>query len=178
MKKINVIDLDGTLINYDTSRQFVFSFLKRPNSFLKFFILVLLRKLHIYDRKTFFKKIILSGRKDKSYDKILDKITNEAINNILPERLAVVKEHSDNDTICVICSASPIDYVENIAKYLGWEVVASNVQGDKVRHIHGKEKLIAILEKYPSGEYKYNFAMGDSQSDLFLMEKFETYQLV
>jgi len=56
MKKINVIDLDKTMIPYDSFRKYIFIFLQDKQFSLKIIYLVLLRKIRLLNMAEFKKK--------------------------------------------------------------------------------------------------------------------------
>jgi len=66
MKKINVIDLDKTLIPFDSFRRYIFKYIRFNNVFFVMVIL-LLRKLRFIKMDSFKKEMIALYRKRKNY---------------------------------------------------------------------------------------------------------------
>ena len=93
--------------------------------------------------------------------------------------IETVRNHSDSDTINVLCTASPEDYVKHLAELLGWPYIASQLDSERnyFVHMHGREKVKTIKKLYPEDRFKYNFAISDSRSDEELLMAFESYSM-
>ena len=138
MKKINVIDLDKTLIPFDSFRFYVFYKIRNGN--LKVLFLTLLRKLRISSAESY-KKNILSVTKLHSCEKDIDTIVKKIIDSINLNILSRIKENSADGTINILCSASPDIYVKKIAAYYNWEGFGSYFFEDEFYHMWGENKI-------------------------------------
>jgi phosphoserine phosphatase len=175
MKKINVIDLDKTLIPYDSFRLYVINKIKSGN--VRLAIAAVLRKLRFIQAEDFKKKALFNTQLLKKTEEI-DKITSNILCSINEEVLEIIKENSDEDIINILCSASPDAYVKKVAEHFNWIGYGSYFNGIDFYHMWGENKLRFIESKYPSNKYIYNFAISDSESDLKLLKQFKKYELV
>lgn len=173
--KINVIDLDGTLIPYDSFRKYVYHFLFNRSAVIPIAILILLRVTRSIGLCTFKKHVMGISRKVPFYSQNLVEFSDHVLRELDQNILLQIKRHTDDKTINVLCSASPEDYVSLIASKLNWQFIASKLdqQSSEFLHMHGANKLSAIQKKYPAGVYVYNFAISDSESDAGLIDKFQ-----
>lgn len=179
MKKINVIDLDKTLLPYDSFRKYILIFLRNKHSVFCILPLVLFRKLRLLNSSAFKKRVIEIGRKVDNYNERMKKFSDQLFADIDNSIVETVRSYTDSDTINILCSASPEDYVRHLAEFLGWECLASQLDSDKNHfvHMHGQRKVEAIRKLYPEDKFRYNFAMSDSQSDAELLKAFESYAM-
>ena len=175
MKKINVIDLDKTLIPYDSFRSYVVEKIKSGN--IKVLLFSLLRKLRLLSASEFKRKVILQTSLLIN-NKDIEHISLKILNSINSEVYDIIIENTDNETINILCSASPDVYVKKVAEHFGWIGLGSFFNDKKFYHMWGKNKIKFIKEKYPSNEYIYNFAISDSQSDLQLLMQFKKYEII
>ena len=179
MKKINVIDLDKTLLPYDSFRKYILIFLRNKQSAFHILPLAILRKLRLLNLSNFKKGVIRKARKVNNYNDKMKEYSNQLFADIDNSIVETVRSHTDSDTINILCSASPEDYVNHLADLLGWECLASQLDSEKnyFIHMHGQRKVEAIRELYPEDRFRYNFAMSDSQSDEELLMAFESYAM-
>lgn len=175
MKKINVIDLDKTLIPYDSFRYYVVEKIKSGN--IKILIFSVLRKLRLLSLSEFKRRVVLQTNFFNN-SKDIDKISSNILNSINSEVIDIVKDNTDKDTINVLCSASPDIYVKKVAEQFGWVGFGSFFNKEEFYHMWGENKLRFIESNYPSNKYIYNFAISDSESDLKLLKQFKKYELV
>jgi len=175
MKKINVIDLDETLIPFDSFRFFVIEKIKSVD--IKIIYLTLLRKLRLLSASGYKKKVILNTKLTDN-SKEVDKIVSTILQSINNDVMEIIKNNSDNETTNILCSASPDIYVKKVAEYFGWKGFGSYIDGKNFYYMYGENKLEFIQNNYPSIKYIYNFAISDSESDLKLLKKFKEYKLV
>ena len=177
MKKINLIDLDFTLIGYDSFRKYVLYFMfSDPATFAKYIYWIFQRYSKLISRADLFSKMILEARKRNSYRQRMEEFAELALKNIDPKVLDFIKMHTDKNSLDVLCSASPDDYVKIIASKLNWESLGSyfNEDGEFV-HLWGIGKKTGVEKKYPKTEFEYNFAISDN--DLELLKSFKKYKL-
>lgn len=175
MTCLNVIDLDNTLIPYDTSRNYLISKIKTGDLILLIF--TILRKLRIISRSRFSQMVFESvNRCNKNF---LDRFINYQIIHIDLNIVNKVKEHSVSGPkiINVLCSASPSIFVIPIAESLGYIGIGSEFINGNYMHMYGNQKKITIIQRFPINEYEYNFAISDSISDLDLLMFFKDYCL-
>ena len=175
MKKINVIDLDGTLIKYDSFRTLLRLELSRIN--LPIFAITILRTMRILSQAKYKAWVILLLEKQRNEKYFIDfaaKICKSIDKNIMEE----IGSNSDYNTSNVLISASPNIYVKHIIHKLSWEGSGSYFKEGSFNHLYGDNKLIWIKKQYPEMCHYYNFAISDSSSDLQLLKAFATYRLV
>lgn len=175
MRKINLIDLDGTLINYDSFRELVFRELKRLN--LSMFFLTLLRLMKILNSAKYKSKTILAIAKNRDEQYFIDFAT-EIYSRINTDVLKEIHRNSDSNTINVLISASPNIYVKHVINMLSWEGSGSFYVDGRFNHLYGKNKLNWVKKEYPVSKYDFNFAISDSRTDLELLKYCSYYCLV
>ena len=177
MKKINVIDLDNTLLPYDSFRKYILNFLRNKQFTLHILPLIILRKLRLLNSSAFKKRVIERSRKVDNYNDKMKEFSDQLFADIDNSIIETVKNYTDSETINILCTASPEDYVNHLAELLGWPYVASQLDSDKNHfvHMHGRRKVETIRKLYPEDRFRYNFAISDSQSDKELLMAFESY---
>lgn len=174
MKKINVIDLDKTLIPFDSFHNYVLEKIKSGNS--KVLIFSVMRKLRLLSASEFKKRVVLETDLFNN-SKDIKIIIYNILGSINRQTLDMIRGNSDKDTINVLCSASPEVYVKKVAEYFGWVGFGSFFYGKKFYHMWGENKIRYIKEKYPLSEYVYNFAISDSESDRDLLKMFKSWKM-
>lgn len=179
-QKINVIDLDNTLLPYDSFRRYIYIFLKIPQTFFHILFLLILRKVGIIKLFYFKKSVIKKARCVKNYNIIMKNFAEKLYNDINSSVFTQIQHYTDKQTKVVLCTASIEDYVRFLSNLLGWEFVCSrfDLRGENFIHVHGNEKIITLEKLYSSQRYDYNFAVSDSDSDLELLKKFRYYTLL
>ena len=138
MKKINVIDLDKTLLPYDSFTQYLYLFLKKGS--IKLLFVIIIRVLRILKEESFKKRAINLCRKQPNYDLILNSFVNKLMKDIDNSLHRKVKTYTDEETINVLCSASPDDYVNKLADRLKWIGIGSSIENDNLTHMYGQNK--------------------------------------
>ncbi len=171
-QQINVIDLDKTLIPYDSFRLLI----KEKIFDLDFFVirLTILRVFKLKSSKKYKKQIIrhFSLKYDEVYfisfaEKILNDIDNEV--------LELVKKETKKDTVNILLSASPNFFVRHIILKLGWMGKGSYFdKEEKFIHLYDENKINWLLTHYKPSDFIYNFAISDSSSDENLLSLFKT----
>lgn len=181
MKKLNVIDLDQTLVTHNTLLNYIVFFITHDHAyFFKILPLVIKRfAFHLVNEQEFYKSVVLEARKYPHYKEIMESFRDKALHNLNGIVLNKIKEYTDVDTVNVICSASPVDYVSLIAEKLGFDAVGSYFdESQDFIYLHGGEmKLREIMKRYPKNEYIYNFSISDSRKDVKLLEAFNQHIL-
>ena len=173
--KINLIDLDNTLLPYDSFRKYVYLF--PGNIFVSIMTLLwgFLRRLRIIDSFLFKKYVIINHRKAKNYRKLMRHYSISLIKDMRSSILKHIQNYSNGDhTINVLCSASPEDYIRLIAEELNWEFLATSLDSKTKEYIHmyGEIKIIHLMKKYPPEKFIYQYAISDSLSDAQLLTFF------
>lgn len=171
MKLLNVVDLDKTLINVDSFRYLVF---KKMN--FRLFLLTVLRVFKLISRYRFARgatEILKDVLSDESQiGQIVEYLKSEINRDILQK----IQQHSTDNSVTVILSSSPQEYVVRFAQEYGFWGSGSCWQGDKYFHCYGENKIKRLSENYPPAEYEYNFAVSDDESDIDLLKMFGNYQ--
>jgi phosphoserine phosphatase len=178
MWKINAVDLDKTLIAFDSFRYFVLAHLKERSFLTPVSLYTLFRKMRLMGSADFKHKALIQLRKDVQYKEKISDLAGKVISDIKPDIMQFIQHETDTETTNVLISASPADYVKLVAKELGWPWLASDIVSGEFIHCHGLKKKELVLLHYPSEKYDYNFAISDSSSDMPLLEMFRKYELV
>ncbi len=172
--RIHVIDLDGTLIDYDSFRTYTLLFLRNRQTFYRIGLYVLLRKFRLFSAPAFKAMIITAARRVRNYEEMMVEFADKILRSADATVLQIISEKCQDVGIFVLCSASPEDYVKHIAARLKWEYAASYFTENDSSFIHlfGQNKINEILRTYPPEQYEYAFAIADSASDHALLQKF------
>ncbi|MDP7319719.1 MAG: HAD family hydrolase [Bacteriovoracaceae bacterium] len=177
-KKINVIDLDGTLIPYDSFRAMLKHYLFVPGTGVQLIYLSILRKLGFCSRKCFAERTYFVCKSHSTYDKFSQLVAERALEAINQEVLARINEHTDDNTKNILCSASPQDYVTKIADAFKWQGIGSHFDNNSFVHMYGENKLKTINKLFPIEKFDYNYSISDSKSDMKLLTYFREYTLL
>lgn len=177
MKKLNIIDLDKTLIPFDSFRYYLLNLLWSIH-FYRIIPLIFKRILKLSNETNFKESVVERARKVKNYNKLLLKIKDESMFKINEDVLNLIRNNSDSNTINVICSASPRDYVRYISDELGWKCLASDFIENNFVNMKGSNKIKYLRKFFPESEYSYNYSVSDSRDDLELLKLFKEYKLL
>jgi phosphoserine phosphatase len=169
MQKINVIDLDDTLLPYDSFRRLVIREVKKFDLHVVF--VLILRMLKIISSEKF-KKYISNYCVSKYNVSDIKTFALSVFNDLNQDVLNIVNQNTDRGTINVLISASPHFYVKEIIKILGWEGSGSYYQSSVFYNLYSNKKKEWLNNNYPKEVYEYNFAISDSSTDLSLMKDF------
>ena len=169
MKKINVIDLDLTLINYDSFRKLVKIELVRFNFYVIW--ITILRLLRIKGKSKYKKEIIRYF--EANYDDIFfEKFAKKIFKDIDLDILNLIEGNTSEDTINILLSASPDIYVKHLIKLLSWSGSGSYFDKNGVFYnLHSDLKVSWLLKNYNQSIYEYNFAVSDSDFELLKLFK-------
>jgi len=178
MKKIiNVIDLDNTLVPFDSFRKLVFQQIFQCN--IRIVIILFLRVSRLMSADNFKKGVIDILETRPSTSKIYTNFAEIILKDFNYDVFSLVKTNSKKDeTINILCSASPDKYVQIVANKLGWIGFGSGYYDSNFINMHGENKERFIRRKYPMDKYIYNFAISDSKSDMGLLKLFDNYKLL
>jgi len=171
VKRINVIDLDKTLLPYDSFRLLI----KRVVFNLNIYIICItfIRVFRIISAEHYKNKTIKYLKK-KYTDKYFEQFANEVVKDIDTEVQNLIGQETNEDTINILLSASPDLFVKHIADALEWEGKGSyfDKKGNFI-HLYGKNKISWVKNNYDVTKYYYNFAISDSNSDDNLLMLFK-----
>ncbi|MHA1396065.1 MAG: hypothetical protein ACTSRZ_21380 [Promethearchaeota archaeon] len=175
MKKINVIDLDKTLIPFDSFKKYILTFIKKGKILL--ILLIILRKLRILSLVSFKKYVTVLCRKSKNYDAIMNQLAINLYEQIDKDIYEKVMKYSDNNTINILSTASLEDFANRLAKMLGWECISTSVSQNYIVHNYADNKIKNLKKRYPRSKYIYNFSISDDKKDINLLNLFKFYEL-
>ncbi len=175
-KKINVVDLDSTLLPYDSLIHFVWLFMKNRRCFLPLLLYLTQRMTGNITKEEYLKKILITARKTTQYEKKVKKFGLSLYDDIRTPMLRFILKNTDEFTTNVLCTASPQDYVKYLCEKLGWSCISSTLDDNDENFIHmyGPNKVSAVQKMYPKQDYSYHLAMSDNKSDRDLLKLFET----
>lgn len=169
-QKINVIDLDKTLVNFDTFRELVLREIKKGE-----FTIISLAILRIARLITssHFKKSVQNYLQKKYPKSFFTDYADEIYRQINPKVMELINQNTDKTTVNILLSASPNEYVQPLCEKLKW--IGSGSYFDEkndFHHLYGNKKVSWLEKFYPETEYQYHFAISDSKTDLEMMELF------
>ncbi|MBN9343102.1 MAG: hypothetical protein BGO76_01875 [Caedibacter sp. 38-128] len=173
-KKLNVIDLDETLIKLDSLRYLILKW--QPRLELIFF--AILRILKLKTRAEFCQKIIFLYQDFLHDHKQVDNFVKMLLLHLNKDILDIVHHHTDETTENIIISASPHQYVEVFANNLSMRGYGSKIIGQNIFHCYGEQKINFLIKNYPQENYDYNLALSDSSSDILLLKLFKYSYMV
>jgi phosphoserine phosphatase len=173
--KINVIDLDSTLLPYNSLIHFVLLFMKNRRCFLPLLLYLKQRFTGKITKDEYLKKILITARKSTHFEKKVKKFGLSLYDDIRKSMLRFILENTDESTINILCTASPEDYVKYLCERLGWPYISSSLDknDENFIHMYGQNKVLAVLKMYPKQNYTYNLAMSDNISDSELLKLFD-----
>jgi len=145
--------------------------------FIRTLMLLVLRSLRLIRSDDFKRKTIICLRKLDNYDLIIEDFVSKLLTDLNYDICHNVYQHSNSNTINILCSASPDDYVKKIAQHLNWHYLSSGIVDEGFVHMFGNNKIKYIQKLYPKSKYSYNYAISDSDSDLELLKLFDEYYL-
>ena len=173
MKSLNIIDLDKTLIETDSFGEFI---LRHFN--VEISLWILLRLFRIISREKFAEKVIMASVKVLNDDEKICEFINFLRKKINGDILKMIGDYSGENSIILVLSASPQEYVKKFADSLGFDGLGSHWRGGKFFHCYGENKIKLLKENYPPSEYEYNFAISDNDDDINLLNLFKIAFLV
>jgi hypothetical protein len=179
-KKINVIDLDNTLLPYNSWAKFVWLFFGNWRCFFPILYYSLLRGIGILSRGVYQKNILMAARKISAYEDTVKIFGESLYQDVRTSLIRFILENTDETTINIVCTASPVDYVKYLCEKLGWRYVCSTLDrgGTHFIHMFREQKITAIQQLYPRADFDYHLAFSDDRGDLGLLRLFEKYYVV
>ena len=175
-KKINVIDLDKTLLPYHSLVRFVVYFMSEWRCVLPLLAYSLLRITGVMGKDTYLKKVLMSTRTTERYEEKLQRFSQLLYRDVRQSMVGYINTYTDDSTTTILCTASPQDYVKYLCEKLQWEYLCStlNAQGNGFVHMSGAHKIHALHQQYPEQQYTYHFALSDNNDDAELLQLFDT----
>lgn len=174
-QNIIVVDLDETLLPFDTMRYLTYRHIFIPQV-IYYIAIRKIRLISSYVFKEKLMKLLLRIRGDRYFEVFVDEINSKIDSEILNK----IFYHQNSQTQIILLSASPDYYVSKIAQKNNWVGFGSTFKklGNKKNlHLYGVEKLKFILKYYPQQMFSYKYAVSDSDSDIELLKRFENYEL-
>jgi len=168
---INVIDLDKTLIPYDSFRVLVMDRIKRLNVNVIFW--TFLRVIR-FDNQYSFKCKVTAFMEKRMSEEQIGKFVSVLLKDIDRRVMNEITTYGDEDQINILLSASPDFYVSRMIKELGWRGQGSYFDSERnFYHLYGEQKISWLIERFPPQQYNYNLAISDSSTDDELLNMFK-----
>jgi phosphoserine phosphatase len=167
--RLNVIDLDHTLLRFDSLRRLL---LQQMNVDLLW--LVACRGARVIGRAAFAARVHDALRQlltDRSW---VESFARSLCAELDQRALAHARAHMSPGDLTLIVSSAPEEYVSVLARELGYVGLGSRLTsaGRPYFHCFGPNKLLLLQERYPPERHEYHFAMSDSRSDIPLLALF------
>lgn len=177
MKNLVVVDFDGTLLPYDSLRKLLFSLLwKYP---FEIGLLLVKRRLRLISAAVMKHRVILLLEKKQDSEKFLRHFVELIFSDCSAALLEKIKQWQSQHYEVLVLSASPHIYLQYLQEKLDCKIQGSYVlENGELLHLYGKHKLNFIEAHFPRIHYKYVYAVADHQSDLVLLQEFETFDLI
>jgi phosphoserine phosphatase len=174
-KKVNSIDLDNTLLPYDSLTRFVWLFLTDWRCSLTVLNCLILRAIGRLDNEETLKNILIAARGTTGYENRAKRFGISLYDDMRKQMVHFIMDNTDESTVNVICTASPEDYVKHLCEKLDWKCIGTTLDktGEHIIHTSGKNKLAALRKAFPEQEYRYNLAISDNRSDEGLLRLFK-----
>lgn len=170
MKELYVYDFDGTLINYDSFKNYIFFIWRKMP--IKIGFLIFIRLFKIINRREFKKRIV--DIVDNNI--VLQELSKQFANKISKD---IKKELIYNNQI-VILTASPMCYMKHLTDLLNVEcvIIGTDYFNDVFIEMYGETKKEFLINRFSQNEYIYKYSASDSESDLIWMQLFNKYDLI
>jgi phosphatidylglycerophosphatase C len=179
-KEIAFFDFDGTITTKDTLLEFI-KFTKGSFRFYLGFLLhfhyIAAFKLKLITNQRAKEKILSFFFKNTSVEKFTEdcvRFSNEVLPRLIrPKAMTEIRQLQEKNTIVVIVSASPEDWIKLWSEKNKLEIIASRLEiiNGKVtgkligKNCHGEEKVCRITDQYDLSRYHVVAAYGDSGGD-------------
>lgn len=177
-KNLIVIDFDETLIPFDSFRKFVFLWLKYYP--LTLLLLIACRKLRLLSAADLKNRVVKKAKTNKKFNEINNHFVQYLYLNIDKKLLTKIESEKNNEeTIMLLLSASPHEYINQVGAALGFTAQGSYADSNnEYQHFHGIQKTEFIKKNYPQDKYIYQYAISDSKSDLEMISMFLKHDLI
>lgn len=183
MINLYVFDFDKTLIPYDSFKRYLLYLIFRGRIDVGF--IVFLRFCRIINSNTFKKWITDSVDKGGHLQKLSYSFSNQLADDICwPSNFLKLFKNEVNKAYVLVLSASPECYLKLIEKsnkfrmFSSVKIVGSNYVNGKYVEMYGEEKLKYLENYYSLKDYRYKYAISDSESDVCWMKLFNNYEII
>lgn len=168
---INVIDLDRTLLPYDSFRALIKKELFKLDLYVIWITIIRITRLTSMD---YFKIKMIKHLEKKYKDTYFNEYANILFKDLDKDVLEMIASETKNNTLTILLSASPNLFVKPLIEKLEYEGTGSyfNEKGSFV-HIYGSGKIKWLASNYNAQKYNYNFAISDSNTDDELLSLFK-----
>lgn len=173
MRYLNVLDLDGTLLPYDS-----FRLLLRRNLNARIAVIAALRRTKLLSRRRAAELFVHAIAPLLEDERRMRTFLDDLVADVRVDVLSRVKTHTDQNTTNLLLSSSPEQYVAPLAAQLGFVGAGSRSAYGAFFHCFGPNKLVFLAERFPRSLYEYRFAVSDHPSDLPLLRCFQRYELL
>ena len=179
-KEIAFFDFDGTITTKDTLLEFI-KFSKGRNLFILGFLLnsvyLVAYKLKIISNQSAKEKILsffFNGTPVETFKEYCDAFSKNVLPQLIrPKAVQEIKRLQQQNTVVVVVSASPENWIEQWAAKNQVRLIASLLQikdgklTGKIlgKNCHGDEKVSRIQKAFDLSEYNIVAAYGDSEGD-------------
>ncbi|MGE5425223.1 MAG: HAD family hydrolase [Syntrophothermus sp.] len=176
MKDLIVLDFDKTLIPFDSFRKYLLIWLKH----FPFFIsgLIISRKLRTLSLKEMKESLIIKIRNHKNFNRINVSFAKYLVAKINYNLLEEIKKKGGPDTVFLLISASPDEYISLLSEDLGFVAKGSYFDKGFYFHLYKKEKIEFLKNNFPRDEFHYLYAISDSETDREMLGMFQDYSLL
>ena len=188
-KGIAFFDFDGTITTKDTLLEFI----KYSKGSFRFYLGFLINspylvafKLKLIPNQTAKEKVLaffFKGTTEKAFQEKCDSFATDIIPTLIrPKAIEEIKKLQAAGTPIVIVSASPENWIARWADTMQVKLIATKlVVKDGLltgkisgNNCYGEEKVRRINETYPSADYEWLAAYGDSSGDKPMLAKANT----
>jgi phosphoserine phosphatase len=166
MNKVNVFDMDGTLLTSDTA-----NFLFRQINLAKRLHLAIIYL--IGGSEKFHLKLYGMFEKNAEF-KAKVEIHDFFLRNLNTSVMKLASE-SSREHIKVVCSGSHEYLVKKFCEIYGFDIAIGSTASSLNK---GMRKLKNIELIFPREKFVYSFAISDNEEDLIWMKEFENYFLI
>lgn len=174
--KLFVVDLDKTLLPYDSFRKICLKFICTLN--LTFLKILFLRFIGYYSNKQFKEILCQDIFTVKQNRELVKKIVKKMFIDIRFDLLEKINCDGQNSKLFLL-SASPDFYVSLFGKKLKCESRGSYFDNSKFVHMYNEQKVIFLEENFDLNNFDFYCAVSDSFSDYALLSRFKiSYQIV
>lgn len=173
-----VIDFDHTLVPFDSFRNYLW--LWWPKYPISASFLLCIRVLRLISAANFKARFMQKISGHKSFKQVNADYASYLISKIDSSILGNIQQNSfyQSSTVLLL-SASPHAYILEVAALLHMKGQGSFFEKDNAFvHLHGVKKAEYIQRCYPDTKFNYRYSIGDSKSDLPLLQLFEQYTLL
>jgi hypothetical protein len=179
-KKLNAIDLDKTLLPYNSWAKFVIIFLGNWHCFFPIIYFSFLRGIGVLTRGGYQKNLLMVIRKTEGYENTAKTFGEGLYQDVRTHLVHFIGENTDEATVNVVCTASPEDYVKYLCDKLGWSYLCSTLdqEGTHFIHMFREQKIISIQQRYRADNFEYHLGLSDDRKDLGFLKLFKKYYLV